>query len=340
MKKVSRKILSTFLAAIAVLSFNKSNNQSCAMNEVLDKGVMGSEPFFNYKGTLNVLIIGKNKADPVKISRLLGENTKGITLSQIGDKDYQEGKVYYPENNKNLRFIYFTIDKFLSPDFEKEYDGEFIAQNMNIGLYMVEDYADVLNDLKKFYHKFNKFWCGKDFSYEENVDGKCYGYGGAEDYTWFNSTVKKRDILEHRYIYFLYNAESKFTWDKFFVCKCPWSKDHNVWHNDDCSNLVKLYVQAMPDARSIHPCELKKDSNNIEILHEFLTPRQGFLQDTILYDNDNIFKNKFVKSRYFPFVVGGIGLAILGSLGYLGYRIYQNKSKNSKNLRTRIHKMR
>ena len=77
MKKVSRKILSTFLAVIAVLSFNKSNNQSCAMNEVLDKGVMGSEPFFKYKGvinkkgTLNVLIIGKDKADPVKISRLL-----------------------------------------------------------------------------------------------------------------------------------------------------------------------------------------------------------------------------------------------------------------------------
>lgn len=90
----------------------------------------------------------------------------------------------------------------------------------------------------------------------------------------------------------------------------------------------------MPDARSVHPCELKKENNDIEILKRFLTPRQGFFQDTISYDNDNIFNNKnsFVKSKYFPFVVGGIGLAVLGSLGYLGYQIYQKKTINSKNI--------
>lgn len=315
--------------------------------------VMGSEPFFKYKGvinkkgTLNVLIIGKDKADPVKISRLLGENTKDITLEQIGDKDYQEGKVYYPENNKNIRFTYFTIDKFLSPDFEKEYDGEFIAQNMNVCLYMCSEYPKVFDELKSFYHKFNKFWCGKDLDYEV-APGKMH-YEACGDYrdNWFKIVLNARNIItKHRMIYFLFNGNAEITTNKFRVCRCHWIKDKKLPHEKPCMLDMHWYIAAMPDGRDIYPCELN-DKSDIRVLNEYLKQTHESFQPTTLYDNDNILKNKkvnedqpesqnafmkFVKSKYFPFVAGGAGLVVIGSLGYLGYRIYQNKSKNSKNL--------
>ena len=173
-----------------------------------------------------------------------------------------------------------TLDEFNDANNPKNCDWDFICQDTSKIFYIFEsksaDDDECFDKLKKFYHKFNKHWCGKDLNYNENY----IPYGpiiwdmsgdikprekGRDD--WFFYIVKKRQLsTNHRYIYFLLDS------------------DHRSY-----SLPFKDYISRMPDARSIIMCKL--DNNlNIALFKEKLDSNCETPQLVTLFNDKNIKK--------------------------------------------------
>jgi hypothetical protein len=162
-------------------------------------------------------------------------------------KHYKSGGIYYAVNNPNINVLCITLDDFINNSFN--YDWDFICQNTSKIFYVFK--SESTNDkkcfdtLQKFYHKFNKHWCGKDLDYADNYDS--YGKQISENdfkgpvlkkgkNDWFEYVRTKRNLFNHRYIFFLLDSD-----------KIDYSFDFGQ------------YVANMPDARSITLCKLEDE---------------------------------------------------------------------------------
>lgn len=199
----------------------------------------------------NLLVVADNEDRMKKVTSLLCNNNLSLSLGNLKSlqdlNHYKSGGIYYAVNNPSINVLCITLDDFINNSFN--YDWDFICQNTTKIFYTfgwdsgnAEKYFDTL---KKFYHKFNKHWCGKDLDYDDNYDpnGKQISENdfkgpvlkkGKND--WFEYIRAKRNLFNHRYIFFLLDS------DKI-----------------DYSFEFGKYVANMPDARSITLCKLKDE---------------------------------------------------------------------------------
>ena len=242
----------------------------------------------------NLLVVADTKSRMQKVMALIENNDINSTLGSLTNFNFESGGIYHVANNENINVLCITLDDFITSD----YDWDFICQNTSKIFYVFN--VDSQNDksyfekLKKFYHKFNKHWCGKDVRYKENYEpylntiwepnfkGPVLSKGRND---WFEYVRVKRNLLNHRYIYFLLD-----------------SKERN------CSEEFNKYVASMPDARSISLCELDNDSTMGILLKNIQMREDVPPQEVILFNNDNIKKMSFKK----------IGLISTGGIGAIG----------------------
>lgn len=250
----------------------------------------------------NLLVVADNEERMQKVTSLLCNNNLNLNLGDLKQLQdfhkYKSGGVYQAVNNPNVNIFCITLDDFNSNKFNHQYSWDFICQNTSKIFYVFnvdsQNNKSYFDKLKKFYHKFNKHWCGKDVNYNENYEpglntvwkenfqGPVLEKGSND---WFEYVKTKRNLINHRYIFFLLD-----------------NKEINY------SKQFEKYIVKMPDARSISLCELNGDFTmgillkNIQ-MHEDICP-----QKVILFNNDNIKKMSFKK----------IGLISTGGIGAIG----------------------
>lgn len=270
-KKISQKSLKELKPDV--------NNKPCSNDAIAFK--------FNFAN--NFLVIADTKDRMQKVTSLLCNNNLDLSLGNLRHdfNNYQSGRVYKTLNNPNIRILCVTLDDFINNSFDN-YDWGFICQNTSKIFYIFK--CDSTHDeksfekLQKFYHKFNKHWCGDDFAYNENYDpdfnsiwepnfSKKPLAKGRND--WFEYIRVKRGLDDHRYIVF-------------------------VLDNNKINYPFKLghYVSKMPDARSINTKELNVDFNIKVLLDALCMEYYGTPQKVILFTNDNI-KKKNTVARWF-----------------------------------------
>lgn len=267
--------------------FIKSSNDSVAIK-------------LNYP--FNLLVVADNEERMQKITSLLCNNNLNLNLGNLKQLQdfhkYKSGGVYQAVNNPNVNIFCITLDDFNSDKFNR-YSWNFICQNTSKIFYVFksESYKDkkCFDVLQKFYHKFNRHWCGNDVAYNENYEPDLNTVAtsnfkgpvlekGRND--WFEYVrVKRGQSTNHRYIYFILD-NNKIIY--------PFNLEH--------------YVSKMPDARSISCCELN-DNLNVKFLLEMII--SGYYetpQRVVPFNNDNIKKMSFKK----------IGLITAGGVGAIG----------------------
>jgi len=223
----------------------------------------------------NLLVVADTKSRMQKVMALIQNNDINSTLGSLKNFNFESGTVYHIANNENVNVLCITLDDFINGNFDC--DWNFICQNTSKIFYVfnVTSQNDKLyfEKLKKFYHKFNKHWCGKDVNYNENYEpglntvwkenfqGPVLEKGSND---WFEYVKTKRNLINHRYIFFLLD-----------------NKEINY------SKQFEKYIVKMPDARSISLCELNGDFTmgillkNIQ-MHEDICP-----QKVILFEKKN-----------------------------------------------------
>lgn len=199
----------------------------------------------------NLLVVADNEDRMKKVTSLLCNNNLNLSLGDLKSlqdlNHYKSGGIYYAINNPNINVLCITLDDFINNSFNHDWD--FICQNTTKIFYVfggeTNDNKGCFDTLKNFYHKFNKHWCGKDLDYNDNYDpnGKQISESdfkgtvlkkGKND--WFEYVRIKRNLFNHRYIFFLLDSDKidySFEFDK--------------------------YVANMPDARSITICKLEDE---------------------------------------------------------------------------------
>lgn len=214
----------------------------------------------------NLLVVADTEARMRKVASLLYYNNLSYSLGYImkeqqGLEMYKSGSIFKSANNPNVNILCITLDDFINNNFG--YDWDFICQNTTKIFYTfgwdsdnAEKYFDTL---KKFYHKFNKHWCGKDLDYNDNYNpyGVTIGTSnfkgsvskkGRND--WFEYVRVKRNLIDHRYIFFLLDD-----------------------NENDCTFEFEDYIKRMPDGRSITLFKLN-DNINVKSLKDMLFREQ------------------------------------------------------------------
>lgn len=257
--KVSRPLAAAFLSLLSL------NTNAFGMDIVKkepqmqreDKVIADKDALVPYDCNYNVLVVADTVERMQKVAALMHNNKKNTKLGDLSNnlKNYEIGKVYKAENNPKVNILCITIDDFNNQDSSYDWYWDVICQETGFVYYIFksksDDDAECYEKLKKFYHKFNKHWCGKDFNYDENYEPFKEDYydaksglppiGVKDRAVWFNYVLKKRHLLtkDHRYIFFI-NDDNKKGYSKDF----------------------EDYVGNMPDARSIDVCELNRNFNS------------------------------------------------------------------------------
>ena len=276
----------------------------------------------NLNYPINLLVIADTKERMQKVAAVLHNNKMGLSLGELSNdvKNYESGGVYEAKNNPNVHIFCITLDEFNDENNPKNYDWDFICQDTSKIFYIFEsksaDDNECFDKLKKFYHKFNKHWCGKDLNYNENyipygpiigdirVDIKPREKGRND---WFVYVQKKRDLTtNHRYIYFLLDNEKR-----------------------SYSYGFERYVAQMPDARSIITCKL--DNNlNIALFKEKLDSNCETPQLVTLFNYKNVIKNQDTtadkkNSKLYNILIWGLPSTLLATTAIiLGINAYKN----------------
>ena len=270
----------------------------------IDSSEKTSGQAFDYKyGNLNILIINGLDDDSKSkdLMSLLCHNEFGKKLSQIPIEEktcYNEGEVYELVNQPKVRVAYFNAKSFIGNNFSSRYNANFIAYNTNVVLYIFgkNNTSDEFDLLKKFYHTFNRFWCGKYYDYDNE---KQYSDGNVDDRTfWFLTALKAmgRTSVNHRYILFLFYGTNK-EYDEYFACnkKCVLGKNSFCTsHDKNCKHWIATYVSSMPDARSIYSDIFYKDSNINKLTDLILCRREYYAS----YDQYEPFTNPKFNYKY------------------------------------------
>ena len=234
----------------------------------------------------NLLVVADNEDRMKKVTSLLCNNNLSLSLGDLKNlqdlNHYKSGGIYSAVNNPNINVLCITLDDFINNSFN--YDWDFICQNTNKIFYVfggeTNNNEGRFDTLKKFYRKFNKHWCGKDFSYDDNYEPNGYTVWGKNfnkmplkkgRNDWFEYIRVKRGLSDHRYIFFLL--------------------DNN---KIDCSFEFNEYVSNMPDARSITICELN-DKLNVKLFTDLLFEQcyEGFQKVQPFIESKK--KNAFVQ---------------------------------------------
>ena len=225
------------------------------------KSYNNGEPAIKLDYPFNLLVVADNEDRMKKVTSLLCNNNLSLSLGDLKNlqdlNHYKSGGIYYAVNNPNINVLCITLDDFTNNSFN--YDWDFICQNTTKIFYVfggeTNNNKGRFDTLKKFYRKFNKHWCGKDFSYDDNYEpngrtvyepnfkGPVLAKGRND---WFEYIRVKRGLSDHRYIFFLLDNNKI---------------DYSFELND--------YVSNMPDARSITVCELN-DKLNVKLLKDLL----------------------------------------------------------------------
>ena len=262
----------------------KNNSESKA------KTFNNGEPAIKLNYPFNLLVVADTKERMQKVTSILHKNNLSYCLADLKQNlnNYQSGSVYQAADNPNVNILCVTLDDFINNSFDN-YDWDFICQNTSKIFYVFkcESYKDkkCFDALQKFYHKFNKHWCGNDVAYDENYEPDLNTVAtsnfkgpvlekGRND--WFEYVrVKRGQSSNHRYIYFILdNNELNY----------PFNLEH--------------YISKMPDARSIKVKELD-DNFNIKVLFDLLfTQYKGSPQKVIPFNSD-IIKKKNAVVRWF-----------------------------------------
>ena len=314
-----------FIATGPSESENKNKGDSCnkktdfKFKNIPDKPYVSGEAAIKVSYPFNILVIADTKDRMQKVTSLLRNNNVNISLGKlksIGDfNNYESGGIYQAVNNQNINILCITLDDFINNSFD--YDLDFICQNTSKIFYVFKSNSSsdklCYDKLQKFYHKFNKHWCGKDLNYCNNYDpsgvtiweprfqGPVLARGRND---WFEYIRVKRGLDDHRYIFFLL--------------------DNN---KIDCSFEFNEYVSNMPDARSITICELN-DKLNVKLFTDLLFEQcyEGFQKVQPFIESKKNSNDRNLKSKI---ITGSlVTAALLGTIG-VAYKFYKKfKSKN------------
>ena len=314
-----------FIATGPSESENKNKGDSCnkktdfKFKNIPDKPYVSGEAAIKVSYPFNILVIADTKDRMQKVTSLLRNNNVNISLGKlksIGDfNNYESGGIYPAVNNPNINVLCITLDDFINNSFN--YDWDFICQNTNKIFYVfggeTNNNEGRFDTLKKFYRKFNKHWCGKDFSYDDNYEPNGYTVWGKNfnkmprkkgRNDWFEYVRVKRGLSDHRYIFFLL--------------------DNN---KIDCSFEFNEYVSNMPDARSITICELN-DKLNVKLFTDLLFEQcyEGFQKVQPFIESKKNSNDRNLKSKIITGTL--VTAALLGTTG-VAYKFYKKfKSKN------------
>ena len=223
----------------------------------------------------NLLVVADTKSRMQKVMALIQNNDINSTLGSLKNFNFESGTVYHIANNENVNVLCITLDDFINGNFDC--DWNFICQNTSKIFYVFN--VDSQNDklyfekLKKFYHKFNKHWCGKDLKYNENYEPSCNTIWepnfkgpvlpkGRND--WFEYVKVKRALINHRYIFFLLDNKGR-----------------------NYSEQFERYIVNMPDARSISICELNNNLTMGILLKNIQMTEDMCPQKVILFEKKN-----------------------------------------------------
>jgi len=255
-KNYKCKILSTFLAAMTVLSFN---NPSCAMEEVLPKwkSLSGQErekfelyQFFdcdiddindiNKNGkffkqeklsrNLNVLVIVESEGSSDEVMGKLYNNVKKLSVDSQPYK-CADGELHSAVNDDKLQFIKYSVSNLFNQiKSNKEFITELI-DNTDLIFYVFNKNTDLVNydTFKKCYDAVNRLWCEKC---GVNYPGYNYGEGEHKRILWHQEAMKKRPCYSafHYYWVTIFDSSVNFEYliSKFFrICKL-WDYNTNM----------------------------------------------------------------------------------------------------------------
>jgi hypothetical protein len=298
-KHIFKSLVAAFLSLCYFNNVLNTNAMQPYCQENIKKSYNNDGDAFKFNFANNFLVIADTKERMQKVTSLLCNNNLYLSLGNLKQdfNNYQSGRVYKTLNNPNINVLCITLDDFINNSFDN-YNWDFICQNTSKIFYIFK--CDSTHDeksfekLQKFYHKFNKHWCGDDFAYNENYDpdfnsiwepnfSKKPLAKGRND--WFEYIRVKRGLDDHRYIVF-------------------------VLDNNKINYPFKLghYVSKMPDARSINTKELNVDFNIKVLLDALRMEYYGTPQKVIPFNNDNIKKMSLKK----------IGLITAGGVGAIG----------------------
>lgn len=265
--KVSRPLAAAFLSLLSL------NPNAFCMDIVKkkpqmqreDKIIADKDALVPYDCNYNVLVVADTVERMQKVAALMHNNKKNTKLGDLSNnlKNYESGKVYKAENNPKVNILCITIDDFNNQDSSYDWYWDVICRETGFVYYIFksksDDDAECYEKLKKFYHKFNKHWCGKDFNYDENYDTIAGTYRsksgvpptGIKDRAgWFNYVIAKRCMTthDHNYIFFINDNGEKINEFKTlgdFIGDMPnarqiydWPLDNNFNSNEflDCIN--------------------------------------------------------------------------------------------------------
>lgn len=326
--KVSKAIVAAFLSLLSLNSNSFGMDGSKNMgNEPIpreERKIADKDALIPYDCTYNVLVVADTVERMQKVTALLHNNKKDTKLGDLSSnlKNYESGKVYKAANNPNVNILCITLDDFNNQDSSYDRYWDLICQNTGFVYYVFksksEDDAECYEKLKKFYHKFNKHWCGEDLAYNENYDPNgallrksIDQYVPTKDRDgWFVYVLHKRELTteDHRYIYFILDNDK-------MNCYVP--PKNNV---DDAD--FEDYVGRMPDARVIRLWELNDNFNANEFICcvNYKVPLCGL-------PFDKIKKNSRSEVMLDILKFGIPAIFCCSFLAYLGIKIYQNKKK-------------
>lgn len=261
--KVSRPL------AAAFLSFLSLNPNAFGMDIVKkkpqmqreDKIIADKDALVPYDCNYNVLVVADTVERMQKVAALMHNNKKNTKLGDLSNnlKNYESGKVYKAENNPKVNILCITIDDFNNQDSSYDWYWDVTCRETGFVYYIFksksDDDAECYEKLKKFYHKFNKHWCGKDFNYDENYEPIVGSYrpksgvpptGIKNRDGWFSYVIDKRCITthDHNYIFFINDNGEKI--DEF--------------------KTLGEFIGEMPNARQIYDWPLDNNFNSNEFM--------------------------------------------------------------------------
>lgn len=325
---VSKSLVAAFLSLLSLNSnsfgMDGSKNMGNAPIPREERKIADKDALIPYDCTYNVLVVADTVERMQKVTALLHNNKKDTKLGDLSSnlKNYESGKVYKAANNPNVNILCITLDDFNNQNSDDLY-WDLICQSTGFVYYVFksksENDLECYKKLQKFYHKFNKHWCGKDLDYNENYDPmgallrkSIDQYVPTKDRDgWFVYILHKRGLLteDHRYIFFILDNDK-------MNCYVPKNNVDDVDFED--------YVGRMPDARTIYLMELNNNFNANEFI-DFINYKVPFC----MLPFDKCKKENFQKFTGLPNILkfGIPAILCCSVLAYLGIKIYQNNKK-------------
>lgn len=259
--KVSRPLAAAFLSLLSLNTnaFGMDIVKKKPQMQREDKIIADKDALVPYDCNYNVLVVADTVERMQKVAALMHNNKKNTKLGDLSNnlKNYESGKVYKAANNPKVNILCITIDDFNNQDSSYDWYWDVVCRETGFVYYIFqsksENDEECYEKLEKFYHKFNKHWCGKDFDYDKNYFPFPGSYRpksgvpptGIKDRAgWFSYVIDKRciDTTDHNYIFFINDNGKTINKNKTlgeFIGNMPnarqiydWTLDNNFNSNE------------------------------------------------------------------------------------------------------------